>query len=97
MNVGIDEIGIVLERVVESVAVMHVNIDVGDAFHGILARSASITTPQSLNTQNPRRCHAARGGAPDRLERAVTLATHHPSQSLQPRAADVPDASYTPG
>ena len=53
VQVGEDDRRVVLERVEHPIAVMRVDVDVGDALQAVRARSSSITTPQSLNTQKP--------------------------------------------
>ena len=54
VQVGELELGICLERVEHAVAMMRIDVDVGDAANAVeLARAASIATPQSLKTQKP--------------------------------------------
>ena len=54
MQIGKDQLRIVLEPVEDAIAVMRIDVDIGDARHAA-ARGAGArsTTPQSLNTQNP--------------------------------------------
>ncbi len=53
VQVGEDHRGVVLEGVEHAIAVMRIDVDVGDARQAGRLRSCSMTTPQSLNTQKP--------------------------------------------
>jgi hypothetical protein len=54
VQIGKNQVWIVLESVVHAIAVMRIDIDIGDALDMLCARRrCSTTTPQSLNTQKP--------------------------------------------
>ena len=89
VNIDDDQVGVVLVGVEDAVAVMNVDIDIGDAAHAVLVAQGFDHHTEIVDHAESCRRVAARMVQPaDRLKAARDLAADDARQRIQRRAAD---------
>ena len=84
VDIGEDQVGVVLVRVKDAVAVVHIDVDVGDAADAVLAAQGFDHHPQVVEHAEPGRAVAARVmQSADGLEGTATVAAHDLRQAVQ--------------
>jgi hypothetical protein len=78
VDVGEDQVGVGFVGVEDAIAVMHVDVDIGNALHAVLAAQRLDHHAQVVEHAKPSRAVAAGVvQATDGLERATARARHH--------------------